>query len=83
MAYSTLQKIKIRLGQYHMNESGEVEFDQQEKNPLIEHLVEQINIPQINRRDLSSFCLLRSLYMTAYKLRPPVNNRKQIGRAHV
>lgn len=51
MAYSTLQKIKIRLGQYHMNESDEVEFDQPEKNPLIELLIEQVNSEIIKRRN--------------------------------
>ena len=51
MAYSTLQKIKIRLGQYHMNESGEVEFDQVEKNPLIEQLIEQVNTEITQRRN--------------------------------
>lgn len=51
MAYSTLQKIKIRLGQYHMNESDEVEFDQPEKNPLIEQLIEQVNTEITQRRN--------------------------------
>lgn len=51
MAYSTLQKIKIRLGQYHMNDSDEVVFDRAEKNPLIEQLIEQVQDEIIQRKN--------------------------------
>ena len=62
MAYSTLQKIKIRLGQYHMNESDEVEFDQTEKNPLIEQLIEQVNSEITQRRNYPSSYTEEQIY---------------------
>lgn len=58
MKYSTLEKVKIRLGQYHIetveNEDGTssdvVIFDAKEDNPKIEQLIDQIKIEIRNKR---------------------------------
>lgn len=50
MSYTTLEKVKIRLGQYHMDEN-EVVFDQVEQNPLIEQLIEQAKTEIAQRRN--------------------------------
>lgn len=50
MAYTTLEKVKIRLGQYHMD-GNEVVFDQAEQNPLIEQLIEQAKTEISQRRN--------------------------------
>lgn len=58
MKYSTLEKVKIRLGQYHIetveNEDGTssdvVIFDEKEDNPKIEQLIDQIKNEIRNKR---------------------------------
>ena len=58
MKYSTLEKVKIRLGQYHIetveNEDGTssdvVIFDAKEDNPKIEQLIDQIKNEIRNKR---------------------------------
>lgn len=58
MQYSTLEKVKIRLGQYHIktveNEDGTssdvVVFDAKEDNPKIEQLIDQIKNEIRNKR---------------------------------
>lgn len=58
MSYSTLEKVKIRLGQYHIetveNEDGTssdvVVFDKKEDNPKIEQLIDQIKNEIQNKR---------------------------------
>lgn len=58
MPYSTLEKVKIRLGQYHIetveNEDGTssdvVVFDKKEDNPKIEQLIDQIQNEIRNKR---------------------------------
>lgn len=50
MAYTIVEQVKIRLKQYHIDESGTVVFDQKEKNPLIEQLVEQARQEVIKSR---------------------------------
>lgn len=58
MQYSTLEKVKIRLGQYHIetveNEDGTssdvVVFDKKEDNPKIEQLIDQIQNEIRNKR---------------------------------
>ena len=58
MPYSTLEKVKIRLGQYHIetveNEdrtsSDVVVFDKKEDNPKIEQLIDQIQNEIRNKR---------------------------------
>lgn len=58
MQYSTLEKVKIRLGQYHIetveNEDGTssdvVIFDAKEDNPKIEQLIDQIKNEIRNKR---------------------------------
>ena len=40
--YTTLEQVKIRLKQFHIDsESSEVVFDDLEDNPLIEQLISQ------------------------------------------
>ncbi len=48
---ATLEKVKIRLGQYHMESSNKVVFDQAEKNPLISQLINQATNEIIQRRN--------------------------------
>lgn len=48
---ATLEKVKIRLGQYHMESSNKVVFDQVEKNPLISQLINQATNEIIQRRN--------------------------------
>lgn len=74
MAYSTLQKIKIRLGQYHMNESNEVEFDQPEKNPLIELLIEQVNSEIMKRRNYPEYYTEEQIYADLEKYEDNIIN---------
>lgn len=44
MAYTTLEQVKIRLKQFHIDDSSGSDvtvFDRKEENPLIEQLIEQ------------------------------------------
>ena len=58
MAYTTLEKVKIRLGQFHIetleNEDGTSSdvtvFDHKEENPQLEILIEQAEQDVINKR---------------------------------
>lgn len=61
MAYTTLEKVKIRLGQYHV-EDKKVVFDQEEKDPLIEQLIEQIKNEIIQMRNYPSSYTEEQIY---------------------
>lgn len=50
--YTTLEKVKIRLKQFHIDsETSEVVFDDLEDNPLIEQLLEQARNEIIEKRN--------------------------------
>ena len=54
MAYTILDQVKIRLGQFHIEESdGEDKtvFDHKEDNPRIQQLIDQATQEVINRRE--------------------------------
>lgn len=48
---ATLEKVKIRLGQYHMENNNDIVFDQAEKNPLISQLISQVTDEVIQRKN--------------------------------
>lgn len=52
--YTTLEQVKIRLGQFHIEQSEDgsdkVVFDHPEENPLIEQLIEQGTQDVISKR---------------------------------
>lgn len=52
--YTALEQVKIRLGQFHIEQSDDgsdnVVFDNPEKNPLIEQLIEQATQDVISKR---------------------------------
>lgn len=48
---ATLEKVKIRLGQYHMENTNDIVFDQAEKNPLISQLISQVTDEVIQRKN--------------------------------
>lgn len=53
MAYTILEQVKIRLGQFHIDETGDAEtvvFDQKEKNPLLNQLIDQAKQEIISKR---------------------------------
>ena len=53
MAYTILEQVKIRLGQFHIEESDGTDktvFDHKEDNPRIQQLIEQATQEVINRR---------------------------------
>ena len=41
MAYTTLEQVKIRLKQFH-SDGGQVVFDREDIDPLIEQLIQQV-----------------------------------------
>lgn len=52
--YSTLEQVKIRLKQFHIDDSSgsdETVFDSKEENPLLEQLIEQAKNDVISRRN--------------------------------
>lgn len=54
MAYTILEQVKIRLGQFHIEEKdGEdiTVFDHKEDNPRIQQLIDQATQEVINRRE--------------------------------
>ena len=55
MGYTTLEQVKIRLKQYHIEKTEEgsnvVVFDKIEDNPYIEQLIEQARQEVINKRN--------------------------------
>lgn len=53
MAYTILDQVKIRLGQFHIEESDgadKIVFDHKEDNPRIQQLIDQATQEVINRR---------------------------------
>ena len=53
MAYTILDQVKIRLGQFHIEESEGADktvFDHKEANPRIQQLIDQATQEVINRR---------------------------------
>lgn len=53
MAYTILEQVKIRLGQFHIEESDGADktvFDHKEDNPKIQQLIEQATQEVKNRR---------------------------------
>ena len=53
MAFTILEQVKIRLGQFHIEESDGTDktvFDQKEDNPRIQQLIDQATQEVINRR---------------------------------
>lgn len=54
MAFTILEQVKIRLGQFHIEESDGTDktvFDHKEDNPRIQQLIDQATQEVINRRD--------------------------------
>ncbi len=54
MAYTLLEQVKIRLGQFHIEESDGADktvFDHKEDNPRIQQLIDQATQEVINRRE--------------------------------
>lgn len=53
--YSILEQVKIRLRQYHMEETEDgqsaISFDDNEENPLIEQLIRQVTAEVIGKRN--------------------------------
>ena len=53
--YSILEQVKIRLRQYHMEETEDgqsaISFDDNEENPLIEQLIRQATAEVIGKRN--------------------------------
>ena len=53
--YSILEQVKIRLKQYHMEETEDgqsaIAFDDDEENPLIEQLIRQATAEVISKRN--------------------------------
>lgn len=53
MAYTVLEQVKVRLKQFHIDDSTGTDvtvFDQKEENPLLEQLIYQATNEVINRR---------------------------------
>lgn len=50
MPYTMVEQVKIRLKQYHVDDSDTVVFDRKEENPLIEQLIEQAKLDVKERR---------------------------------
>ncbi len=53
MAYTVLEQVKVRLKQFHIDDSTGTDvtvFDQKEENPLLEQLIDQATNEVINRR---------------------------------
>lgn len=53
MAFTILEQVKIRLGQFHIEESDGTDktvFDHKEDNPRIQQLIDQATQEVINRR---------------------------------
>ena len=53
MVYTILEQVKIRLGQFHVEESDGTDktvFDHKEDNPSIQQLIDQATQEVINRR---------------------------------
>lgn len=53
MTYTILEQVKIRLGQFHIEESDGTDkavFDHKEDNPRIQQLIDQATQEVINRR---------------------------------
>lgn len=55
VGYSILEQVKIRLKQYHMEETDDgksaISFDDNEENPLIEQLIRQATAEVIGKRN--------------------------------
>nr|DAG43250.1 MAG TPA: hypothetical protein [Bacteriophage sp.] len=54
MAFTILEQVKIRLGQFHIEESDGTDktvFDHKEDNPRIQQLIDQATQEVINRRE--------------------------------
>ena len=54
MAYTLFEQVKIRLGQFHIDESDGITktvFDRKEENPKIQQLIDQATQEVINRRE--------------------------------
>lgn len=54
MAFTILEQVKIRLGQFHIEESEGTDktvFDHKEDNPRIQQLIDQATQEVINRRE--------------------------------
>lgn len=54
MAFTILEQVKIRLGQFHIEESDGTNkpvFDHKEDNPRIQQLIDQATQEVINRRE--------------------------------
>ena len=54
MAYTMVEQVKIRLKQFHIDETDAVVFDRKEENPLIEQLIEQARQDVIKSRNYPS-----------------------------
>ena len=54
MSYTMIEQVKIRLKQFHIDDSSgsdETVFDSKEENPLLEQLIEQAKNDVISRRN--------------------------------
>lgn len=66
MAYTVLEQVKIRLKQFHIDDSSGTDiavFDHKEENPLLEQLIAQATDEVMNRG-----CTRRVIQMSKSKM---------------